>query len=336
MQQPMHRRPFYARNILTYNIYTSKNRRSSVSTDSPAMYDHALDSFVFRPDHLTQFLVPPQLTATMPQELLAEMHNWACASAALCTSLDRISALDQDAMLFAYPSDDHSFMADLLVADHSHSTVDAGALTSTSRPPSPGPYSPGSAVFQLPIFPPPNHARAGMISPPMTPTLSDGSSTPLTTIDSGVKRSPSLSDLTHINHQLTPHTVSLASSPSILIPTQPLGPVFNPASWESYLARFQAELDAAHASLCALKGHAHKLAILHDEHLRHADGDTSRPIPDDYAAWWQQLAPGVAVLELRVVGLELPDKDYVRVEWDLARQQRAGVLSAPRMVFSRE
>nr|POE59188.1 hypothetical protein CFP56_24458 [Quercus suber] len=333
-RQPMHRRPFYSQNTTSYDIYTSKNRRST-SCNAKVVLDQGLDNFSYDPDHLTMFRTPSQLTAKMPKELLIEAQNWALAGAALCTNLDRIHELYKQAIPYAYPIYDHPIVTGSRFKPGTKPPVDIITPPSTFRTPVLAPIASDSGISSMRLLLETDSSTMGVFSPPITPVLGQGSASP---VDAELEGSAAPFQAPSIS-RFDSRSSACAASPStsFSMATKDLphrGPHFDEISWETYLNKFKAELDDARYCLSRFQGYAKKINVLRREYIIEGESERTATV-GQFIDWWIEHEPRVSELQRRVDDLEMPDMDYVRVEWDLERHEQAGTISASEMVFSR-
>nr|POF05832.1 hypothetical protein CFP56_53219 [Quercus suber] len=334
--QPMHRRPFYSQNTTSYDIYTSKNRRSTSSRNAKVVLDQGLDNFSYDPDHLLSFKIPAELTVKMPKELLIEAQNWTLAGAALCTNLDRIHELYKQAIPYAYPIFDHPIVAGSRLKARPKSAAHVDTPPSSTRTPVLAPIALDSRISSMTLLLETDPATMGVFSPPITPILDHGSASPIETEPEDANSLPKMSTLSRFDS----HSSACAISPSTSFSTATKdlphrGPHFDEISWETYLNKFRAELDDARYCLSRFQGYAKKINVLRREYLIEGESERNETV-GEFIDWWIEHEPKVSELQRRVEDLEMPDMDYVRVEWDLERHEQAGTISASEMVFSRE
>lgn len=311
-----HRRPFWAKTEKSHQIYLDNPRKVTIPGD------HGVDNFSYDNAHIKQWLMPADLAKRLPKELLAWVEDWQKAGAALCTALDRIQELYNNAMSHAYPDKSRNPLAR---RGSSQQQAVVGAESPTSIAPlSPTPTYPANPILldkaalmnllqQQQQQQRPAKQIMGMETPPFSPVDSVTCATP---VSYDQKTKDVLPDLARINSQLSPLNI-----PEALTPVSPIG--FDENSWEYYLKRFKQEKKDNKECLSRIKGYGKRIDILHLELSRELKPEILLAVMD-FGKWWQSAKPKVSKYEERVKSLAKPKLAYVNIEWDMIRARQLG------------
>ena len=99
---PEHRRPSWAKKEISYKTYiTNATARPRIPGD------FGLDNFAYDETHIAEWRMPAGLTKDLPKELNDACNDWVYAGAALCTALDRVQKMDNEAIDRADPATTH-------------------------------------------------------------------------------------------------------------------------------------------------------------------------------------------------------------------------------------
>jgi hypothetical protein len=316
LNQPLYRRPSWARNPKVYRLYMrtdlAKNRHPG---------DYGLDNFSYDAGHLSKFEVPPNVLNEVPDILSTTVAEWQLAGAAICTSLDRIKLLDDESIYRGYPDKSGSQHLSRSASNVAAATGPGASMSDTPPMASPdiASYRPSpklsTANTQKTPFDGVEHRRPeiglGMESPPFTPLDSQVCSTPEMLPPATRSAMP---DVHALSRQLSPISTRsrVDSAVSSFNKSFPTGAVFDEAAWDIYLNSYRAELnDIKTTALPRFKGRASLIERLAAE--MGTDPGWKNGIAT-FMLWWASIKPKIAEYEACVKDLDLPTIEYVRLE----------------------
>lgn len=287
--------------------------------------DFGPENFSYDPVHLAEWAMPePELNDELPPLLQAAIRDWSLAGAALCTALDRIDNLHDEAVERGWPRDKPYARLSRQAS--------GGAASGTGAPTSSLAASPIESPMMLPTsviadrfgfgrtyaatppstadsshgpiqgFMPGHPTPVGMESPPCSPIDSAGACSPAQVpTDTSKATLPDLSKL-----QLSP-PLTRCSSGGLPAPS------FDENAWETYINRFRAELnDVRCHALSRWKGFARSIdKYRHEFSFEHVE--YREPI-GHLEEWWSTVEPRMRGYEARVKALEVPDLEEVKEE----------------------
>ncbi|EME45654.1 hypothetical protein DOTSEDRAFT_71374 [Dothistroma septosporum NZE10] len=307
--QPVYRRPSWAHTESSYKHYM---RRDLAADRSPGA-DHGLDTFSYDEDHLHEWKMPTKLHERLPDNLKSQVTEWECAGAAVCTSLERIQRLDDDAIYRAYP-EKTSRLASLSRPGSIQGSAGPGAKTPPmSSPIPPIPEMPSALLpldkMSFDTLPQRRHI-VGMESPPFTPLDSHACPTP----DYASSDNNMPPDAQVLTRQLSPISMrSRAESSSTWADSSTSGPaVFDENAWETYLGTFNAELEDLRKYCWArFRGCSHKIDQIRTE-LSYDKADHGPT--EEFNEWWAESKQKMTEFDKKQRELEAPTIELVRME----------------------
>lgn len=298
--QPIHRRPSWARKSVSYKHYM----RTDLAHDRSPGGDYGLGSFSYDEAHLPKWQAPADLTERLPSSLKNQLQEWECAGAAICTALERIKKLDDKAIHRAYPE-----------KTMGHLSRQSPAVSGASTPPLSSPISPAPSMPSsvLPLdkinFESLPRRVIGMESPPFTPTDTQACPTP-----NWPDQDKGMPDPNALTRQLSPISITSRDleSTSFSSDTTSSFSTFDENAWETYLGAYNAELhDIQKVSLARFKGAGY---TIDRERVELSQCQEHKAVIEDFSKWWAEMRPQVQEYDEKVRELEAPTLDYVRME----------------------
>ncbi|KAK4541355.1 hypothetical protein LTR36_008113 [Oleoguttula mirabilis] len=324
-----HRKPKWAVDPYSYNIYMTNPRRSA-NHQGRGDPDYRMDNFAYDEAHLEQWQMPPGLEKRLPAELLANAVDWQKAGAALCTSLDRTHELYKVAMYYAYPDKSNNPFArrpsanEQAVAGASQSPASMTPQISMPTPILPATIASleklaltQSLQQQQEQASPVVKQVIGMETPPFSPIDSGACATPLS-FDAKAQEKLALPDLVGIHSKLSPSQSPLQAFTPVTYAAD-----FDANSWEFYLGKYDHEMVDAKECLHRLNGYGKKAEIVLLELKPELKPEIKLAVMD-FTKWWETMRPKVRLCEERVKNLDVPKLEYVSFEWEMARARSMG------------
>ena len=321
-RQPDHRRPAWARDKKTYETYITNatgNRRSTG-------IDFGLDNFSYDEAQLAKWQVPAGLlNKHLPQELQDAATDWIFAGAAVCTALERIDKLDDEAIHRLHPKTTHQHLFSRRTSDQAPTVVgaetppvDSPVLSSPlSLPTSVVPFDKNPLIHPIPQL---SHNNLGMPTPPFSPVGTQGSNTPLpvTAINPPNGTVP---DLHQVSAQLSPSATQYPLTSASSGTATP-----NAETWAVFVDNYEAEMkDIQKHSFMRFKGYARKIdAQLYELHHEDSMSEETMVAAETFETWWKTMRPKVSEYEEKVRLLRLPKMHIVIGEWNAQQEASAG------------
>ena len=296
--QPEHRRPSWAKKESTYRAYIS-----NANSRPRAPGDFGLDNFSYDETYVREWQLPSGLSKHLSQELRDAAHSWVLAGAAVCTALERIQKMDNEAVDRTDPATTHEHLLKRRVSDQTPAVV--GAETpATSSPAAPTCSKPNFVVSctkspliqpfpQLPVN------MAGLESPPFTPVDSKVPNTPACEPLFGPNGTAP--DLDSVTAQLYP----LSSRSSLTMSSLDTA-VKNEQAWEYYVGAFNAEVeDLRTKAFTRLKGYTRTIDRICTELGWDRDLSTmEKAALGRFVQWWKVMKPKVSRYQDKVDALQ--------------------------------
>lgn len=291
----MHRRPSWAQKESTYQTYIKKQAAGNRATA-----DYGMDNFSYDDTHIPKWQASQQILRHLLPELRDAVETFTLAGAAVCTALERVEKLDEEAVDRMNPAISHGHLVNLRISDQTQARV--GAETPpTSSPTSsmPSMDAPVKVSNQTPLiqfFPQLPVNMAGLESPPFTPVDSKVANTPVS--EPLVGPNGTAPDLDSVTAQLSP----FSSRNSLTTLSSPGFKVSNEIAWKHFVGEFNEALrDLRENALPGLKGAVHEIEricteIGWDRTLRMEQ----KVALDNFGQWWKTMKPKVSTYEEKV------------------------------------
>ncbi|EGP88794.1 uncharacterized protein MYCGRDRAFT_108594 [Zymoseptoria tritici IPO323] len=321
--QPMNRRPSWAKNKKSYRHYL----RTDLAKDRTPGEDYGLDNFSYDHTHVPKWQLPHDIMEHLPDILRTTAKDWQLSGAAVNTALDRIKVLEAECITRGYP--DKTFVNSLSrrVSDLSPSTAPGAANADTPPMYSPVIASLGHSNFpnyndshdnkkSFDGIPPQQQQIMGMESPPFTPLDSQTCSTPEMISPTSSMAPPAVPDPHALTRQISTISTrsrndSAASSFNKSFKDSAVA-AFDERAWDIYIGSYEAELvDIKTVSMPRLRGQGILLERYSAELIREPQWKAAIT---DFMAWFATMKPMVADYDRQVKELELPSLEYVRLE----------------------
>lgn len=326
-RQPVYRRPSWAQNEKSYEIYM----RKSLAADRSPGADSGHENYSYDESHVKEWQVPKGLEVRLPAELKDAITEWMLAGAAVCTSLARIAKLDDESLYRAYPE---KTIAHLSRRESSPSSAVFGATTPpTGFPASQSPFGLSAGLLRLDKFEQlPQRQAVGMESPPFTPVETRACPSPEISCEQRFPTS-GMPDPSALAQQLSP--LSMATDPvagagsrksdmatgsfdSTLSPaisttsSTPSLAAFDETAWETFLKTYNAELfDIRTHAGPRFKGAGY---TVDKARVEMGMGKEHQDALADFNEWWTSMKPKVTKYDAKLRELEMPNIDTVRAE----------------------
>ncbi|KAK4502186.1 hypothetical protein PRZ48_005611 [Zasmidium cellare] len=306
-RQPAYRRPSWARTEKSYKYYMRKD----LAVDRSPCSDNGMEHFSYDPDYLTLWKMPESLRERLPQKLSDAVKDWEYAGAAVCTAIERIKKLDQQAIYRGYP--DKSKHPLSRQTSHQSSAVVGADTPPMSSPDSPTPSMSSSILplEKLSFEGLPQRRMIGMESPPFTPIDSKACPTPDIPTTQKDSTAGAVPDANILARQLSPLSIITTDS-GISLPPPAQTPVFDENAWETYLSAFKAELaDCKEHAWPRFRGYGYTVDRMRVELSQEAEyGDLMK----EFQEWWGEMKLKVGEYEREVKELEVPRIEVVVLE----------------------
>ncbi|KAF2159411.1 hypothetical protein M409DRAFT_60874 [Zasmidium cellare ATCC 36951] len=306
-RQPAYRRPSWARTEKSYKFYMRKD----LAVDRSPCSDNGMENFSYDPEHLTIWQMPDHLCERLPQQLGDAVKDWEYAGAAVCTALERIKKLDQQAIYRGYPDKSKHHLS-------RHTSNQSPAVVGADTPPMSSPDSPTPSMSSsiLPLeklsfegLPQRRTNIPGMESPPFTPLDSKACPTPVMPTTQKDTHAGAMPDASQLARQLSPLSIITTDS-SISLPP----PAFDENAWETYLSAFKAELaDCKEHAWPRFRGYGYTVDRMRVE-LGQGQEAEHRDVMREFQEWWGEMKLKVGEYEREVREWEVPRIEVVVLE----------------------
>ena len=244
--------------------------------------------------------MPHGLSQRLPKEFCEAANNWICSGAAVCTALDRVRKMEDEAVNRADPVFTHKHLLNWRRALDAASSVISGETPPMSTPStltSSMVSSFSHSTSGQPIQPFPQHSvkLGGIKSSSYTP------------VDSVASCSPVISP-TEVASNLDSITADVYSlSSQDLLSMKALDtPVRNEIAWEYYVGSFNAEVDdLKRRAMPCLKGYTRTIIRVYAEITRERNPSHElRTALRIFGDWWSVMEPQVGRYQEKVDDLE--------------------------------
>ncbi|KAI5357059.1 hypothetical protein Slin15195_G053010 [Septoria linicola] len=324
-RQPAHRRPSWAKQQISYDIYM----RPDLAAGRFPGADSNHEKYSYDDLHLKQWPIPEDILSQLPPEVKRAAQEWKYTGAAVCTALERISKLDDESLHRGYPE---KTLTHLSRRPSVQSQTLMGPQTPPmSSPPSPGPMAiaaSGMRLEKLNQFS--QYQLVGMESPPFTPVNTGACPTPDAQTNMTASTAP---DLQALSQQLSPLSIATSRADSGVgssvaqsdgfsssfgstfssISSNQSSATFDEAAWETFLKAYDAELfDIRTHSGPRLKGAGYTIDKARVEWG--SDKNHDKTALAKFNEWWSNMKVEMAKYDDKIRELEAPNIDTVRAE----------------------